>query len=66
VPREEIAPVDKSVNQLMGARNDLGRDSKIWDEANGENTAAYSKTRPMFVAGSELERDGTPKQYSRW
>ena len=66
VPREDIAPVDKSVNQLMGARKDLGRNSKIWDEANGENTAAYSETKPLFVAGSELERDGTPKEYSRW
>lgn len=65
VPREEIAPVS-SVNQTRSARGDLGRDSKIWDEANGENTAAYSKTRPFFVAGSELERDGTPKEYSRW
>lgn len=65
VPREEIAPVSKT-NQLRGARGDLGRNSKIWDEANGENTASYSQTKPLFVPGSELERDGSPKEYNRW
>ena len=63
VPREDIAPIDKSVNQARSGRHDPGRSSAYWAEANGENTAAWSQTKPRFCRGSELERDGTPKEY---
>jgi len=59
VPREEI---DDDLSDNMNARRDP---NSAWDERHGENTAAWSKTKPLFCRGSELERDGTPKDYKR-
>ena len=58
VPRDEISS-DLSDN----IRNARHNPNSAWDERNGENTAAWSKTKPTFCRGSELERDGTPKDY---
>ena len=60
VPREDI---DNDLSDNI--RSPRNNPNSAWDERHGENTAAWSKTRPIFCRGSELERDGTPKVYGR-
>jgi hypothetical protein len=48
------------------SRKELGGShGRDWEESVGESTSARTKTRPIFTRGSELELDGTPKDYGR-